>query len=126
MLGNQPQAATCTQLLAPISCANTAAATTGYIDITDFEGHLVGVMQVGVITGTLDGKFEMADDESGTNLEDVPGGGFTTQVTTSNDVATYKIAFPANGLRKYVRFKGTIGTGPAIVGVCVLGTKKYV
>jgi hypothetical protein len=68
----------------------------------------------------------MADDESHTNLEDVPSGAFSTQITTSNDVATYKISFPVNGLRKYVRFKGTIGTGPAIVGVCVLGGKKYV
>jgi len=126
MLGNQAQASTCTQLLAPISCANTAAATTGYIDTTEFEGNLIGIMQVGVITGTLDGKFEHADDESHTGLADVTGGGFTTQVTTSNDVATYKISFPANGLKQYLRFKGTIGTGPSIVGVCVVGTKKYV
>ena len=126
MLGNQAQASTCTQLLAPISCANTAAATTSYMDTNEYEGFLVGIMQVGVITGTLDGKFEMASDESHTGLADVPNGAFTTQVTTSNDVATYKISFPVNGLLRYVRFKGTIVTGPAIVGVSVLGTKKYV
>lgn len=126
MLANQAQASTCTQLLAPIDCANTAAATSAYVSVAEFEGVLAVIQHVGVVTaGTIVGKLVHADDDSGTNVADITGATFTS-VGTSTDNSVQKIAVPVNGLKPYIGYVGTITTGPALVGASFLGTKKYV
>ena len=126
MLANQAQASTCTSILTPASAADTAAATSAWVSIADYEGFLAVTSQVGAVTaGSIAGKLRHADDDSGTNAADITGATFTT-VTTSNDPKTEKISVAVNGLKPYIQYVGTVTTGPAVVGVSMLGTKKYV
>jgi hypothetical protein len=126
MLANQGGACEVKTLLTPGSKADTAAATGTAIDITAYDGDLVVVQHVGVITGTLDGKLQQCDDAGGTNAEDITGATFT-QVTTANDNPNIqKIYIPAGKpTRPFLRYLGTVGTGPSVVGVELLSTPKY-
>jgi hypothetical protein len=128
MLANQAQACELQSLLTAASAANTAAATGTAIDISKYEGDLMVTQVVGVLTGTLDGKLQSCDDSGGTNAADISGAAFA-QVTTSNDNPNVqKITVPAGSLpagQKFLRYVGTIVTGPAIVGVVLHSHPKY-
>lgn len=104
-------------ILNPASAANTAAATSGWIDVRTYEGDIAFIQATGAVTGTLDGKIQDATDSSGTGAADLSGMTFT-QVAAANNVQ--KIAVRASSTRGYVRYVGTIVTGPAIVGVSML------
>lgn len=128
MLANQGQACEVVTLLKSQSAANTAAATGAGVDIRKYEGDLMVTQQVGVITGTLDGALQQCDDAGGTNAEAIPGGTYTfTQVTTANDDPnTQKLTIPAGSLtRPFLRYVGTIGTGPSQVAVVLHAHPKY-
>lgn len=127
MLANQAQACDVVSLLTAASAANTAAATGTAVDIRKYEGDLMVTQVVGTITGTLDGKLQQCDDAGGTNAEDITGATFT-QVTTSNDAPNVqKVNVPAGALtRPFLRYVGTIVTGPSIVGVTLHAHPKYV
>lgn len=127
MLANQAQACEVLSLLTAASAANTAAATGSGVDIAKYEGDLMVTQVIGVITGTIDGKLQQCDDAGGTNAEDITGATFT-QVTTANDNPNVqRISVPAGSLtRPFLRYVGTIVTGPAIVGVTLHSHPKYV
>lgn len=119
MLAGQASAASATILLNPVSAANTAAATGSWIDVRGYtEGELAILQQVGAVTGSITGKIQDADDGSGTNAADVTGATFTA-VSSANNVQ--KIVLKAGSARRYIRYVGTIVTGPALVGVSLLG-----
>lgn len=124
-LASQPSAQVVAALLAADACADTAAATGGWVSIAGYDDDVVVISNVGVVTaGSIAGKIQDADDGSGTNAADVSGATFTT-VTTSNDPLCEKIVLHASGLRPYIRYVGTITTGPVDVGVVVAGHQKY-
>lgn len=126
MLSNVAQAAVVTSLLDPLDHADTASATGDWTAITDYEGFIIVTSCVGVVTaGQIAGKLQHADDDQGTNAADVTGGGFTT-VTTSNDPMTEKVVVNSNGLKPYIRYLGTITTGPVAASVTMAGVAKYV
>lgn len=125
MIGNEAQAARVTKLLSAASCANTAAATSGWVAVAEFEGDIMFIENVGVVTGgTIDGKIQTASDGSGTGAADVAGATFT-QATTSTDERVEKVVVPASKLNTHVRYVGTIVTGPAVVGVEMVARPKY-
>jgi hypothetical protein len=126
MLANQGQACELVSLLTAASAADTAAATGTGVDISKYEGDLMVSQIVGVITGTLNGKLQQCDDAGGTGAADITGATFT-EVTTSNDNPNVqKITVPAGSLTKpFLRYVGTIVTGPAIVGVVLHSHPKY-
>jgi len=66
MLANQGQAATTVKLLDPASAANTAAATSAWVDVTKAEGDVVFINQVGALTGSITWTIEEASDAGGT------------------------------------------------------------
>lgn len=110
---------TATVLLAPIDCANTAAATGSWVDVRTYEGEIAFIQQTGVVTaGTIAGVIQHADDGSGTNAETLVS---FTSVGTSTDNDVQKQSVPARNCRGYVRCLGTIATGPALVGYSMLG-----
>lgn len=120
------RAASVVSVLTPAGAADTAAATSGWISVADYEGFLVFTQQVGAVTaGSITGKIRHATDGSGTGAADVTGGGFTA-VTTANDPATAKVIVELNAIGPYVQYVGTIATGPAVVGVSMLATPKAV
>lgn len=115
---------TCTAMLSAVSCANTAAATQGTgTDISAYEGVLTFIEDVGTITGTLAGKIVTSANSNLTSSTDV--GTFTPR-TTSNDNEVAVLQVNCSALQQYVGYVGTIGTGPALIGVTVVGSKKYV
>lgn len=126
MLGNEGQAAQVTQLLTPGAKANTAAATSSWIDVRGFEGDLVFVSQVGTVTaGSLTPTIEDATDGSGTGGAAVATNETAfTAVTTSNDPLTEKRTINASAVRGWVRYVGTIVTGPADAAVVLLARPK--
>lgn len=128
MLGNQAQACELVNLLTVGSKAATANATGTGVDISKYEGDLMVTQLVGAITGTLDGKLQACSDAGGTGAEDITGAAFT-QVTTSNDDPNVqKITVPAGSLpsgKPFLRYIGTIVTGPSIVGVSLHAHPKY-
>lgn len=111
-------------ILAPIDCANTAAATSGWIDVRTYEGDIAIIQSTGVVTaGTIVGKIQEATDGSGTGAADITGAVFTSVGTsTDNDVQKLVIRNTAG----YIRYVGTIATGPALVGVSMLARLESV
>lgn len=126
MLGNEGQAASVVQMLVPGAKANTAGATSAWIDVRAYEGDLVIVSQVGAVTaGTITPTIEHASDGSGTGAAAItPNEGAFTAVTTSNDPLTEKRTINANAVLGWIRYVGTIATGPADVAVALLSRPK--
>ena len=118
---NFPGNSTTAVLLAAASCANTAAATGTGVDLQDYEGPVVIVQNHGTSTGTLDGKIQDSADNS--SFADVSGATFT-QSTTTADVKT--LVLQSKHVRRYIKYVGTVVTGPQVVGVTMTGVKKSV
>jgi len=118
---NYPGNATVSALLASASCANTAAATGSGVDLLDYEGPVLITQNHGVSTGTLDGKIQDSADNS--SFADVAGLTFT-QSTTGADIKG--LVVQSKQVRRYIRYVGTVGTGPQVVGVSMSGCKKSV
>jgi hypothetical protein len=127
-LASQPSAVTALKVLNSVSCANTAAATSAWIQVSGYEGVIALVISTGIITGTITYTFNTATDGIGTgSAAIVPLGGALTQVTTSNDDdIPYVALFDARALKGYINVVGTIVTGPALVSYTLIGRKKSV
>lgn len=121
---------TATALLAPASCANTAAATGTGAAAHEYEGTVDFVQLVGVVTaGTITGKIVTSDSSDLSGATDVTftdGTTAFTAVTTSTDPSTEIKYADARALKAYVGYVGTIVTGPAVAGAAMVGVKKYV
>ena len=115
-------------LLAPVDAANTAAATSGWVDVRFSEGLILVVLHAGVLdAGTLDWTFEDANTSGGgANAAITPDSGALTQVTTSNDDPNIQLAyFDARKPRGWLKVIGTIVTGGALVSAQILHIPKY-
>lgn len=118
MLNNEAQNASITLLLSPVSAANTAAATSGWVDVRDAQGDILFINQVGALTGSITWTIEHATDGSGTGSaaitpnEGAYAAGAAAQVQ--------KRTISAAACKGYVRCVGTIVTGPALVSASVL------
>ncbi|MCV2358880.1 hypothetical protein LNV08_07785 [Paucibacter sp. TC2R-5] len=113
--------ATTTALIVPASCANTAAATSAAFDGLGYDGPVLVTQSKGLGTGSLDGKLQMSLDGS-TGWTDT--GVSFSQATTGAGLQT--VAINPNGYQRYLRYVGTIVTGPQLLSVTVSGVKKYV
>lgn len=126
MFPSDAKALTALHLLSAGAAANTAAATSAVVDVSDYEGSLCVVQNVGVVTaGTIVGKIQTGAESNGSDMADITGAAFAS-VGTSTDNASQVLVIEANACKQYIRYVGTIATGPADVGVVALGAKKYV
>lgn len=127
-LASQLSALSALQVLNSLSAANTAAATSGWIQVSGYEGEIAVVISTGVITGTITYTFNTATDGSGTGSAGItPLGGALTALTTSNDDGVpYVALFDTRALKGYIQVVGTIVTGPAPVSYTIIGRKKTV
>lgn len=124
MLNNEGQAATVAKLLDPVSAGNTAAATSGWVDVRDREGDLMFTVQVGALTGSITWTIEDATDGSGTGAAGVTPNEGAFAAGAANQVQKRTIG--AGAVRGWVRVVGTIVTGPALVAASVAGRPKTV
>jgi hypothetical protein len=104
--------------LAP-AASNAASFNGTGVDLQDYNSPVLIVQNHGVSTGTLDGKIQDSADNS--SFADVSGAVFT-QSTTTADVKMLTIT--PGQVRRYVRYVGTIVTGPQVVSVTLSGVKK--
>ena len=111
-----------------VSAANTAAATSAYVQVTNYEGDVAIMINTGIITGTITYTFSTATDSGGTGAAAVvPYGGALTQVTTSNDdTVAYIAVFDSRALKGFLQVIGTIVTGPALISYSLIGRHKTV
>jgi hypothetical protein len=119
-------AATEVSLLSPSDKADTAAATGSWTAVTAYEGFLIFSQHVGTVTaGSLAGIIQHATDDQGAGA--ATAASFTTSVTTSNDAPNVQKAIvECNAIGPYVRYVGTVTTGPVVVGVTMAATSKTV
>lgn len=122
MLSNEASASTSVIVLNPVSAANTAAATSGWIDIREYEGDIILIQQVGAVTGSITTTVEDATSSGGAGSAVLTGYAFTA-VSAANNIQ--KLVIPAGAARGWIRTVGTIVTGPALTSVSVTGRPKY-
>lgn len=123
----QLSACTATNILAAIDAADTAAATSAYIDVRGYEGQVGVIVNAGIAdAGSLTVTFLTATDGSATGeAAIVPVGGALTVMTTSNDPLTQLAVFDVTQLKGYLKVVGTVATGGVLVGYTLIGQKKY-
>lgn len=117
MLGNEGQASKIVKLLDPVSAANTAAATSGWVDVREAEGDLVFSAQVGALTGSITWSIEHASDGSGTGAAAITPNEGAFAAGAANQAQ--KRTVNASAVAGWVRIIGTIVTGPALVASSV-------
>lgn len=117
MLSNEAQAASISNVLASQSAANTAAATSAYIDCRFAEGDIEFMILPGAITGSLTPSFQDATDSGGTGSAGITPNEGTPGACVASTPVKYTINSKAH--RGFIRFVGTIVTGPALVGVAM-------
>lgn len=117
---NYAGASTVINILAAASQAATL--NSGAIDLRDYEGPVAIMQNKGAGTGTLDGKIQDSDDGA-TGWVDVAGATF---VQAGAAVDIQKLALQSKSTRRFIRYTGTIVTGPHVVAVSMLGVRKLV
>lgn len=116
---NFPGNSSTTALVASASQASTV--TSAAFDLLQYDGPALVIENHGTGTGTLDGKLQQSIDGS-TGWTDT-GITFTQKTTTASVQGVY---FDTKAVQRYVRYVGTIVTGPHLLGVTISATKKYV
>jgi len=108
------------KLVGPLSAANTAAASSLGIDLQGYEGPVLIDVRTGTITGTLDGKIQ--DSADGSTFADVAG---LTHSTIGLASQVRQILINPTAVRRYIKYVGTVVTGPVVIKVDLIGFMKY-
>jgi hypothetical protein len=113
--------------LPAVDAANTSGATGSWIDVRQVIGDIRVIADVGVVTGgDITPGIEDADDISGTNNTSVtPRDGAFTLVNGSNDPLRQVRHIRSDAIRGFIRFIGTVTTGPSFVAATIEGRLKY-
>lgn len=115
MISNDARGDTTVLVLASGEKADTAAATSGWIDCRSYKGNIAVTLITGARTGSMAGKLKTATDSEGAGAADIVGATFTN-VTADDKAQT--IYIPATSV-KFLQFVGTVTTGPIILGVAL-------
>jgi len=119
MLPAEAQASVLVNLLPPKNATDTAGATSGWVAIPAAEGCLVVSQIVGAMTGTLAGTLETSPYANGANnvamLPD-DGANFADETTDNN---TQKKVVNARKNLGYMKYIGTVTTGPVLLNILV-------
>lgn len=120
------QALTTVQLVASQSAANTAAASssTTYVDVRDYEGDILFVINPGAITGSVTPDIQDATDTSGTGTASIAANEGAYTALAANTVRKYTINSGAT--RGFIRVINTVVTGPALISVTMHARPKSV
>jgi len=122
MLQSQGSAYTAVGHVPPASQASTFNGA-AWLDVRAFEGELTVEQYIGAVTGSIVGTIQDATDNSGTGAALLTGGTFAS-VSSANNIQ--KLVFDARAARGFIRYTGTIVTGPALVAVSVRGKQQIV
>jgi len=108
------------------SASVTATATSSAIDLKEFDGDVILVLNCAAGTGsspTLDIKVQDSDETGGT-YGDLSGAAFT-QVTTSASLQTLEVN--KDECKRFIKIVQTVGgSSPVFVyGISLIAAKKY-
>lgn len=119
----QGQALKAVKLLDPVSAANTAAATSAWVDVREAEGDIVFTNQVGAMTGSITWTIEDATDGSGTGAAGITPNEGAYASGAANQLQQRSLN--GSAVRGWVRCVGTIVTGPSVVAANIKYHPKY-
>jgi hypothetical protein len=122
MMADEAGAAGIAMLASPVSRGATFSGA--WTDLQQYEGELFILQAVGAVTGSIVGKIEDADDGSGTGAADVPGAAF--QIVNSGTSNLQRIVVEKSAVRRWIRFTGTIVTGPVLHSCTLIARRKIV
>lgn len=124
MLANSGQSSSVAILLSPVSAANTAAATSSWVDVRAAEGDITFTVQTGAVTGSITWTVEHASDGSGTGAAAITPNDGAFAAGAANQVQ--KRSVNGSAVAGWVRCVGTIVTGPSLVAANVKYHPKYI
>ena len=126
MMNTKNQADAIVKLLDPVSAANTAAATSSYVDVRQYEADLEFIIATGAVTGSIAWDIQDATDSGGTGSASIASSlnEGATFVNTANQVQ--KKTIKRHSTRGFVRVVGTIVTGPVLVQAALQALPKNV
>jgi hypothetical protein len=114
MISNDAEADSTIIFLNPVSAADTAAATSAWIDTHAYKGNIVFIQSTGALTGSLASIVQGSDAANGADPRTL---GTFTAVSAANKC--HKLRITATAAR-YMRYVGTVTTGPIVIGVCAI------
>lgn len=123
MMPADAQSAAVDKLLSSVSAAATANATGTGVLVNAYEGQLVLVVNVGAVTGSITPSLEECTDAGGTGAAALTPIESAWGTVSANTCEKRSYAKPT---KPYVRFKGVIVTGPALVSATLIARKKNV
>jgi hypothetical protein len=115
-------------LLPTVIASDTAAATGEWVNIGNPIGDLDVIVNIGVVTaGSIVPSIRTASDDMGTgDTLMVPDEGNFTAVTPSSEPRIQKMIYDARSSLGFIKFVGTITTGPAAVSCALQSHPRYV
>ena len=108
--------------------ADTAAATSAYIDVGGYEGQIGVVVHNGIIgtNGSVAYTFLTASDDEGTGeAAVVPVNGALTTANEANEPLAQIAVFDVTQLKGFLKVVGTVTTDSGPTTYTILGEKKY-
>jgi hypothetical protein len=126
MISNQGQSASQVLLVSSVSAAATvnASSSTTYIDVRDYEGDLVFLINPGAITGSCTPDIQDATDTSGTGTASIAANEGAYTALVANTPRKYTVNSGAT--RGFIRLINTVVTGPVLIGATMLARPKSV
>jgi hypothetical protein len=122
MLNHEAQAAAVQHAIIAVSAANTAAATSAWLDVRGMEGDIEVIVSVGAVTGTLVLTTEDANTSGGGASAGITPTEGAFAAATANTL--HKRTIDAKAHRGWIRVVGTIGTGPSLIAAVVQARPK--
>lgn len=120
---NYPAAAGAAGIQLAAAASQAATFNGSWVDVRQYEGPMLIVQNKGAGTGSLAGKIQHASDGAGTGAADLPGAAFTLVTTAAGQ---QMLAIRPSETLGWIRYVGTIVTGPQLVAVSAAGVLKVV
>ena len=121
MLGNEAQSGVAVEALR--STSFTAGAANGvWLPVSQYEGDLCFMYNIGALTGSVVLKLQDATDVGGTGAADLSPAVTTGSLSTAG--GTGQLTVPKSKIRSHVRIVATVTTGPALVSAMMKARSK--
>lgn len=94
------------------------------VDLQGYEGVVTAVIVTGAITGSVSLQRLQDSDAIAGTYADIPGQVAPADISTANQIRF--IAQDVRSCRRFMKFAATVTTGPVLIGVALVGYKKYI
>lgn len=108
--------------------ADTAAASSAFVDVQGYEGQVAVVISNGIIGagGSVTWTFQTSTVDEGTSPATiVPVGGALAVANEANEPLTQIAVFDVSQLQGFLKVIGTVATDAGPLTYTIIGRKKY-